>query len=163
MRLRTIASAFAVSAALVTASTHTALADPPPNPEPSEITVTTLDASPAVDTSCTFNALKPNHSGSKMTGTGGIKTCSGGPVACTSESDLEFYNDFSNMWLTAATSRQTKCAPPLRSSTASATCVNHPGDPNVAWRTTTVGTLVSSSGAAGGGTANSPVLYVPCA
>ncbi|MFJ2847731.1 hypothetical protein ACIPD2_39900 [Streptomyces griseofuscus] len=44
--------------------------------------------------SCTFNALRPNHSGSRMTGTGGIKTCVGAPAACNSESDLEFYNNF---------------------------------------------------------------------
>ncbi len=110
-----------------------------------------------------FYASKPNHSGSRMTGTGGIKTCSGGPVACTSEADLEYYNEFSSMWYTAGTSRQTKCAPPLWSSTAASTCENRPGDPNVAWRTTTVGTLVSSGGSAGSGTVHSPVLYVPCA
>jgi hypothetical protein len=98
-----------------------------------------------------------------MTGTGGIKTCSGGPVACTSEVDLEFYNDFSNLWMTAGTARQSKCAPPLRSSTAAATCVNRPGDPKVAWRTSAVGTLVSSGGSHGSGTAHSDVLYVPCA
>jgi len=125
--------------------------------------VTAHDSSPEAVTECDFYASKPNHSGSKMTGTGGIKTCSGGPVACTSEVDLEYYNDFSNMWYTAGTRRQTQCAPPLRSSTAPADCVNHPGDPNVAWRTSTYGTMVSSGGSAGSGTANSPVLYVPCA
>ncbi|MEU6387583.1 hypothetical protein ABZ847_28950 [Streptomyces bauhiniae] len=113
--------------------------------------------------SCTFNALKPSHSGSRMTGTGGIKTCSGGPVACTSETDLEFYNDFSRMWMTAATSRQSRCAPPLRSTTAAATCVNHPGDPNLGWRTVTIGTLVKSDGQVGHGKADGTVLYVPCA
>uniref|UniRef100_UPI003F494C28 hypothetical protein n=1 Tax=Streptomyces achromogenes TaxID=67255 RepID=UPI003F494C28 len=97
-----------------------------------------------------------------MTGTGGIKTCSGGPVACTSEADLEVYNDFSNMWMTTGTSRQSQCAPPLRSSTAAATCVHHSGDPTHAFRTTTVGTLVSAGGSHGSGTANSPVLYVAC-
>ncbi|MFF5435424.1 hypothetical protein ACFY5K_36200 [Streptomyces griseofuscus] len=112
--------------------------------------------------SCTFNALRPNHSGSRMTGTGGIKTCVGAPAACNSESDLEFYNDFSRMWMTAATSRQSQCAPPLRSSTAAATCVNHPGDPSVGWRTMTIGTLVSSGGQVGSGDAESPVLFVSC-
>ncbi|WBO69730.1 hypothetical protein [Streptomyces camelliae] len=97
-----------------------------------------------------------------MTGTGGIKTCSGGPVACTSEVDLELYNDFSNQWMTIGTARQSKCAPPLRSSTAAATCEHHSGDPTHAFRTTTYGTLVSSGGSAGGGTANSPVLYLAC-
>lgn len=109
-----------------------------------------------------FYASKPNHSGSRMTGTGGISTCSGGPVACTSEVDLEYYNDFSNMWYTTGTARQTKCAPPLRSSTAAATCVNHPGDPRRAFRTTTYGTLVSSGGSTGSGTAHSDILYVRC-
>jgi hypothetical protein len=163
VRLRSIASAFTFGVALVAASTQTALAAPPPNPEPPEVTVAVQDASPEAVTECDFYASKPNHSGSRMTGTGGIKTCSGGPVACTSEVDLEFYNAFSSRWMTAGTARQTKCAPPLRSSTAAATCVNHPDDPKVAWRTTTIGTLVSSGGSAGSGVANSPVLYVPCA
>jgi hypothetical protein len=145
----------------VAASTHTALAAPPPNPEPPEVKVTTQDAFPA-DADCYFYAFKPNHSGSRMTGTGGIKSCDGGPVACTSEVDLEYYDNFSSMWYTAGTARQSLCAPPLRSSTAAATCVSHPGDPNVAWRSTTYGTLVSSGGSAGSGTANSPGLYVPC-
>ncbi|MET8138282.1 hypothetical protein ABZV24_41460 [Streptomyces sp. NPDC005251] len=127
------------------------------------MTVSATDGAPAAVTECDFYASKPNHSGSRMTGTGGIKTCSGGPVACTSEVDLEFYNDFSSRWMTAGTARQSKCAPPLRSSTTATTCVNRPGDPNVAWRTSTVGTLVSAGGSHGTGTANSPVLYVPCA
>ncbi|WP_189957567.1 hypothetical protein [Streptomyces alanosinicus] len=118
--------------------------------------------SPEATVSCDFYASKPNHSGSRMTGTGGIRTCSGGPVACTSEVDLEFYNNFSSMWMTAGTARQSKCAPPLRSSTAGSNCVHHPGDPNVAWRTTTIGTFVAPNGASAGGTGNSPVLYVPC-
>ncbi|WP_405467598.1 hypothetical protein [Streptomyces canus] len=147
---------------MVATSTQTALATPPPNPAPPEITVTTQKPGSEADTECTFYASKPNHSGSRMTGTGGIKTCSGGPVACTSEADFEVYNDFSRMWMTIGTSRQTKCAPPLRSSTAAATCVNHPGDPNRAFRTTTVGTLVSAGGSAGSGTAHSNVLCVPC-
>ncbi|RRQ72647.1 hypothetical protein CQW39_31510 [Streptomyces griseofuscus] len=113
--------------------------------------------------SSTFNALKPNHSGSRMTGTGGIKTCVGAPAACHSESDLEFYNNFSRMWMTAATSRQAQCAPPLRSSTAAATRVNHPGDLGVGWRTMTIGTPVSSGGQVGGGDAESLVLFVSCA
>lgn len=163
MRLRTVAAAFAISAALVVTSTTTALADPLPNTEPPEVTVTLQGSDSTLDTSCTFNAIKPNHSGSRMTGTGGIKTCSGGPVACTSEVDLEFYNDFSDLWMTAATSRQYLCAPPLRSSTSAATCVNHPGDPKVGWRTTTVGTFVNTSGSVGGASPESPVLWVPCA
>ncbi|GGM06406.1 hypothetical protein GCM10010129_57780 [Streptomyces fumigatiscleroticus] len=162
VRLRPIASVLAVGVALIVTSAQTALAAPPPNPAPPEITVTVPGESPEAVTSCDFYASKPNHSGSRMTGTGGIKTCSGGPVACTSEVDLEFYNEYSRMWMTAGTARQSLCAPPLRSSTAAATCVNHPGDPNVAWRTTTVGTLVSKGGSVGGATPISPVLYVPC-
>ncbi|MFD9285174.1 hypothetical protein ACFWD7_49620 [Streptomyces mirabilis] len=155
-------SAFAIGVALVATSTQTALAAPPPNPAPPEITVTTQDASPQATTSCDFYASKPIHSGSRMTGTGGIKTCSGGPVACTSEVDLELYNDFSNQWMTTGTAHQSKCAPPLRSSTAAATCEHHSGDPTHAFRTTAYGTLVSSGSSAGSGTANSPVLYLAC-
>ncbi|MFJ4715154.1 hypothetical protein [Streptomyces sp. NPDC088785] len=112
--------------------------------------------------SCTFNAIKPNHSGSKMTGVGGIKTCSGGPVACSSEADLEFYNNFSNMWMTAATSRQHNCAPPARTSTSTATCVSHSGDPKVSWRTSTVGSFVASDGRVGTGAVNSSLLSIGC-
>lgn len=43
------------------------------------------------------------------------------------------------------------CAPPLRSSTAAATCEHHSGDPTHSFRTTTYGTLVSSSGLWHGG------------
>lgn len=162
MRLRRIASAFVVGVALVATSTQAALAAPPPNPGPSEVTVTIQDTESEAAATCIFYASKPNHSGSRMTGTGGIETCSGGPAACTSEADLEAYNDFSRMWMTIGTSRQTKCAPPLRSSTAAATCVNHSGDPRRAFRTTTVGTVVSTSGGTAHGTAYSDVLYVPC-
>lgn len=162
MRLGLAAGIFAVRVAFAATGAPAALAAPPPNPAPPEMTVTTPDSTTTAITECDFYASKPNHSGSRMTGTGGIKTCSGGPVACTSEADLEFCNDFSDLWMTAGTSRQTKCAPQLRSSTAAAT-ENRPGDPNVAWRTTTVGTLVSSGGSHGSGTVHSPVLYVPCA
>ncbi|MEV7713138.1 hypothetical protein [Streptomyces sp. NPDC088270] len=157
-----MASTFAIAVALAATSSHTALAAPPPNPGPPEITVATEDASPDATTSCDFYASKPIHSANRMTGTGGISTCSGGPVACTSEVDLELYNNFSNQWMTTGTAHQSKCAPPLRSSTAAANCVHHADDPNYAFRTSTLGTLVSSSGQAGSGTAYSPVLYVPC-
>lgn len=59
--------------------------------------MTAQDTSPEAVSECDFCASKPNHSGSRMTGTGGIRTCSGGPVACTSEVDLGCYDDFSNM------------------------------------------------------------------
>ncbi len=124
--------------------------------------MTTQDSSPAVITDCTFYASKPIHSGSRMAGTGGIKTCSGGPVASTSEVDLELYNEFSNRWMTIGTARQPQCAPPLRSSTAAQDCVHHPGDPTAACRITTYGTMVSKGGSHGSGMANSPVLYVSC-
>ncbi len=58
--------------------------------------MTAQDTSGAAAT-CLAYASKPNHSGSRMTGTGGLSSCSGGPVACTSEADLEYYNNFSNM------------------------------------------------------------------
>ncbi|MFD9794200.1 hypothetical protein ACFWXK_24990 [Streptomyces sp. NPDC059070] len=149
--------------ALTAAGTQAALAVPPPNPYPPEITVVVPGPSSAQDTSCTFNAIKPNYSGSKMTGVGGIKMCSGGPVACTSEVDLEFYNEFSRMWMTSGTSRQHMCAPPARTSTSTGTCVSHPNDPKVGWRTSTAGSFVNKDGQVGTGSTNSPVLYIPCA
>ncbi|MFJ6669216.1 hypothetical protein [Streptomyces sp. NPDC091383] len=42
-------------------------------------------------------------------------------------------------------------------------CESKAGDPNVGWRSTVLGTMVNSSGDAGSGSAESPVLYVPCA
>ncbi|GAA0906233.1 hypothetical protein GCM10009574_098450 [Streptomyces asiaticus] len=111
-----------------------------------------------------YYASKPNHSGSKVTGTGGISSCAGGtPASCNSEVDVEFYNNYSNQWMTGGSGpRQTKCPPPLRSSSASATCTDKPGDPNTGWRTVTVGTIVSPNGSHDSGTAYSSVLYVPC-
>ncbi|GAA3774573.1 hypothetical protein GCM10022403_006840 [Streptomyces coacervatus] len=162
MRLRTMAGAFAVAIALVATSSQTALADPSPNPGPPEITVTAQDVSPETVVECDFYASKPIHSGDRMTGTGGIATCSGGPAACTSEVDLEVYNDFSNRWMTTATKSQHKCAPPLRSATAAADCIHHSGDATHALRTSTLGTVVSSSGHTASGTAYSDVLYLAC-
>ncbi len=165
MKLRSIAGVFMAGMVFTAVGTYTAQAAPPPNPGPPSVEVTVPDAGPAGATaSCVVYASKPNHSGSSMTGTGGFESCSGGPAACNSEVDLEFYNNFSGMWMTAATSaRQYKCAPPLRSTTAKGTCTNHPGDPNVGWRTATLGTIVSTNGSSDSRTAYSPVLYVPCA
>ncbi|MFB7936951.1 hypothetical protein [Streptomyces sp. NPDC056049] len=162
MRLRASAGVGAAAMALVALGSTTATAvTPPPNPGPDEVKVTAFGAT---NTICYFNALKPNHSGSRMTGTGGIKSCTGGPVACSSEVDLEFYNNFSRMWMTAGTSsRQFLCAPPLRSTTAAATCIYQPGDPTVAWRTSTLGSMVNASGASTTATAYSPILYIACA
>ncbi|MDN3057047.1 hypothetical protein PH213_21365 [Streptomyces sp. SRF1] len=146
-------------------SVPTAQAVPPPNPGPPEVTLS-VDDSPSPDAviTCTLYASKPNHSGSKVTGTGGISSCAGGtPASCNSEVDVEFYNNYSNQWMTGGSGpRQTKCPPPLRSSSASATCTNKPGDPNTGWRTVTVGTIVSPNGSHDSGTAYSSVLYVPC-
>ncbi|MFE8946901.1 hypothetical protein [Streptomyces sp. NPDC007856] len=83
-------------------------------------------------------------------------------MACTSEVDLQLFNDCSNQWTTIGTARQSKCAPPLRSSTAGASCEHHSGDPTHAFRTTTYGTLVGSGGSASSGSAHSPVLYLAC-
>lgn len=83
-------------------------------------------------------------------------------MACTSEVDLQLDNDCSNHWTTMGTARQSKCAPPLRSSTAAATGEHHCGDPTHAFRTTTYGTLVGSGGSAGSGSAQGPVLYLAC-
>ncbi|MGX9923552.1 hypothetical protein ACWIG4_27300 [Streptomyces sp. NPDC002248] len=161
--MRIVAALFASGALLSAAGAGTALAGPPPNPNPPAVDVTAGPAGPDAAT-CTFYASTPNHSGSSMTGTGGISACAGTVATCASEVDIEFYNNFSSRWMTAGTStRQTKCAPPLRSTTARTTCTNHPGDPNVAWRTTTVGSMVDQEGQVGTKTAYSNVLYVPCA
>lgn len=164
MRLRSVAGASLVGAALLAFTAPTSQAAPPPNPGPPEVTLS-VDASPSPKAviTCTLYASKPNHSGSRITGTGGISACAGGtPSACNSEVDVQFYNKYSSQWMTGGSGpRQTLCPPPLRSSSASATCTNHPGDPNTAWRTVTVGSIVSSGGT-DSGTAYSAVLYVPC-
>ncbi|MDX3587643.1 hypothetical protein [Streptomyces europaeiscabiei] len=121
-------------------------------------------SSPEAVIVCDLYASKPNHSGSRITGVGGIRSCAGGtPASCNSEPSVEFYNDFSNRWMEGGPGRrQHLCPPPLRSTTAAATCTNHPGDRNTAWRTVTIGTIVSPNGDRDSGTAYSSVLYVPC-
>lgn len=134
-------------------------------PGPSEVTLSVADSSsPEAVIVCELHASKPNHSGSRITGVGGIRSCAGGtPASCNSEPSVEFSNNFSNQWMAGGPGeRQTRCPPPLRSTTAAATCTNHPGDPNVAWRTVTIGTIVSPNGSHDSGTSYSSVLSVPC-
>lgn len=166
MRLRSGAGASLVGAAILALSIPTAQAAPPPNPGPPEVALSIDAGTPsAAAITCTLFAAKPNHSGSKVTGVGGIASCAGGtPASCNSEATVEFYNNFSSSWMAGGPGhRQYSCPPPLRSSTDSATCTNHPGDPNMAWRTEAVGTIVSPTGSTDSDTAYSAVLYVPCA
>jgi hypothetical protein len=127
--------------------------------------VTVDDPSLAAAVTCEVFANKPNLSGTRITGTGGISSCTGGsPASCNSEVDVEFYNNYSGTWMTGGSGpRQYSCPPPLRSSSASATCESHPGDPNTAWRSFTLGTIVAYGGGTSTGRAYSSVLYVPCA
>ncbi|CQR59541.1 Hypothetical Protein sle_00790 [Streptomyces leeuwenhoekii] len=76
MNLGHLGGLFVAGMVFTAVGTHTAQAAPPPNPGPPSVEVTVPSAEPAGETaSCVFYASKPNHSGSTMTGTGGIETC----------------------------------------------------------------------------------------
>ncbi|MCX5357345.1 hypothetical protein OG864_00935 [Streptomyces sp. NBC_00124] len=114
--------------------------------------------SPQHVVTCALFASKPNYSGSKITGTGGISGCTGTPDACASEVDLEVYLSGPG-WVTAATSaRQLKCPPPARSTTASLSCDSSAS--TYSYRTVTLGTIVHDG--TDSNTATSAVLNVKC-
>ncbi|MEU5893087.1 hypothetical protein ABZ835_40570 [Streptomyces sp. NPDC047461] len=108
---------------------------------------------------CALFANKPNYSGSRITGTGGISGCvPEAPDACASEVDLEFYLPGPG-WVTAAASaRQTKCPPPARSTTAALAC-DSTAD-TYSYRSVTLGTIVHDGTSSN--TATSAVLNVKC-
>ncbi|MGW2721157.1 hypothetical protein [Streptomyces sp. NPDC001492] len=92
---------------------------------------------------CTFRAEKPNYSGNKMTGVGGIKSCSPhAPFSCNSESEIESYDPGPGRWITVAQSDpQHKCPPPYRTTTAPYTCDYRSTDPLYSYRTRVIGSI----------------------
>lgn len=81
MCLRSMLSAATVGIALFAMAAPAAQAAPPPNPGPPRHSVTIDDPSLIEATNCEFHASKPNLSGTRVTGTGGISSCSGGTPA----------------------------------------------------------------------------------
>ncbi|MEU3341940.1 hypothetical protein [Streptomyces sp. NPDC006668] len=109
--------------------------------------------------SCDLFASKPNYSGGKITGTGGISSCSGGtPLACNSEVDLQIYLSGPGWTTAAASGRQYKCPPPARSTTASLSCKS--SDETYSYRSETLGTITAQSTSSG--VVTSPALNVKC-
>ncbi|MDT9701114.1 hypothetical protein [Streptomyces sp. P17] len=108
---------------------------------------------------CTLFANKPNYSGGRITGTGGISGCvPSTPDACASETEVEVYLSGPG-WQTAAQSpRQYKCPPPARSTTAALSC--DPISTTYSYRTVTLGTIVHEG--TDSGTSTSTVLNVKC-
>ncbi|MFL4953025.1 hypothetical protein ACJ6WE_38375 [Streptomyces sp. MMS24-I31] len=107
---------------------------------------------------CTLFANKPNYSGGKITGTGGISSCTPhAPYSCNSEDDVQIY--LTAGWTTAASSpRQYNCPPPSRSTTTSLSCDST--STAYSYRTLTVGSIFY--GTTDSGTATSSVLSVKC-
>ncbi|MCS0639784.1 hypothetical protein NX801_29935 [Streptomyces sp. LP05-1] len=167
MRVRTVTAVWLASLALFIAAVPAAQAEPPENPGPPEVSLRVEESpegAPAGVVTREPYASKPLHSGSRITGAGGIRSCSSTPAACNSEVGVEFCNNLSRMWMTGGASpRRYRCPPPLRSATASTTRQGHAGDPDTAWRTVTVGSITSTSCDTASGTAYSPVLSKPCA
>lgn len=156
--------AASTAAALLLGFAGTAVAATPPGPPPNpvgELTVSSPGTRAVQDTvTCTFYASKPNYSGGRITGTGGISSCSPhAPYACNSEVDLEVYLVGPRVWQTvAASNRQYSCPPPLRSTTAAMSCSST--SISYSYRTKTLGTVVY--GTTSSGTWDSAVLSVQC-
>jgi hypothetical protein len=113
---------------------------------------------------CKLFANKPNYSGSKITATGGIKSCTPRPpAACSYEADLEFYQQDGpgpGAWVTrASSSRGHSCPPPARSKKAAGSC--HPSSKKYSYRTLTIGAITGSGGTDTGAKSGS-VLTVKC-
>lgn len=121
---------------------------------------TKAGASPTVAI-CEMFANKPNYSGSIITGTGGIKSCSGDPVTCIHEVTLEVY--LTPGWTPAASSGPPKggCPPPARSSiTHNYDCEHQPT--TYSYRTETLGSMVDAEGQHDSHPSAGAVLNVAC-
>ncbi|AZP22789.1 hypothetical protein EJC51_46165 [Streptomyces aquilus] len=143
------------------------MAEPaPPSQQDShpEVTLGVTAASESPDgadaeINCILFANKPNYSGNKITGTGGISSCSGGtPVACSSEVDLQVYLAGPGWVTSAASGRQHKCPPPARSTSATQECDPQPD--SWSYRSETLGTI--TAGTTSSGVATSGILNVKC-
>ncbi|MFF3968074.1 hypothetical protein ACFYZI_41805 [Streptomyces griseorubiginosus] len=163
---RRLASRSVIVLSLVTAAAlmgNGASAEPAPPSESQANPEVSLNVggaeSPQHIITCALFANKPNYSGGKITGTGGISGCvPSAPDACSSEADVEVYLSGPG-WVTAgASSRQHKCPPPARSSTATVSC--DPSSTTYSYRTVTLGTIVHEG--TDSNTATSNLLNVKC-
>lgn len=144
---------------------NTASAEPAPpeesqaNPEVT-LAVSGDEQSPADTVICDLYASKPNYSGGKITGTGGIRSCTPhAPYSCNSEDDVQLYLTGPGTWTTVASSpRQYNCPPPSRSTTATLSCDSTSA--TYSYRTFVVGSIFY--GTTDSGTATSSVLNVKC-
>ncbi|MEU8764837.1 hypothetical protein [Streptomyces sp. NPDC048659] len=149
-----------------TLSGAAAQADTPDDkPRPTiEVSLPAKGAKSALDlVSCQFTAQKPNYSGNKMSGVGGILSCTPHtPQACNSEVDVEWYAPGPGQWLTVASSaRQYSCPPPYRYTTAAFTCEYNASDPLYSYRTRTLGSF-TEDGQTATVTPTSAVLQARC-
>ncbi|MEU6175829.1 hypothetical protein ABZ832_28465 [Streptantibioticus parmotrematis] len=128
----------------------------------SRATVVASDGAKPNDAECNLFANKPNYSGSTITGTGGILSCSGDYAACASEITLQVYLPGPGLWEPAAASvRQSLCPPPARSSTAyDRNCEKQPE--TYAYRVETVGTVTTAGGGTGSKVFYGSQLNVAC-
>lgn len=110
---------------------------------------------------CEMFANKPNYSGSTVTGTGGLKSCTGDVVSCTHEVTLEVY--LTPGWTPAASSGPPKpgCPPPARSSiTHNYNCTHQPV--TYSYKTETLGSMVDAERGSDSHYYGSSVLNVAC-
>ncbi|UUU32290.1 hypothetical protein JIX56_21585 [Streptomyces sp. CA-210063] len=140
-----------------------AMAEPAPpseqigNPEVTLRVEESPDAAEAI--TCQIFANKPNYSGGKITGTGGLSSCAGGtPLACNSEVDLQIYLSGPGWTTAGASPRQHRCPPPARSTTASVSCEST--SQTYSYRSQTLGTI--TAGSTDSDTATSSTLNVKC-
>lgn len=168
LRPRSMGMAVTVAAlaALTQASGVASAAPAPPgasdphNSAMLEVRETKAGASPNV-ANCEMFANKPNYSGNVVTGTGGIKSCTGDPVSCTHEVTLEVY--LTPGWTPAASSGPPVpgCPPPARSSiTHNYNCKLQSSQ--YSYRTETLGTLVDAEGQTDSHPYVGAVLNVSC-
>ncbi|MGV9248873.1 hypothetical protein [Streptomyces sp. NPDC003710] len=123
----------------------TAYATDGPKPGRIEQTVRAVSqgSAPRDSVICTFRAEKPNYSGNRMIGVGGIKSCTPHPpFSCNSESEIEWYNPGPGRWITVAQAkRQYECPPPYRTTTAAFKCEYRKTDPLYSYRTRVIGSV----------------------
>ncbi|MFG3353794.1 hypothetical protein [Streptomyces sp. NPDC048001] len=110
---------------------------------------------------CALFANKPNYSGGIITATGGMSGCvPSTPEGCASEVDLQVYLSGPGVWSTAAAStRQTRCPPPARSTTARMNCDSD--TTSWSYRTDTLASICHD-GTTDSNTSTSAVLSVKC-
>ncbi|WP_406349272.1 hypothetical protein OHA44_37025 [Streptomyces sp. NBC_00144] len=110
-----------------------------------------------------MTAQKPNYSGGKVTGVGGINNCTPHtPDACTTVPELWIYMLGPGGWAPAAEGPTNhSCPPPYRSGKASVSCKSSSSYPDYGYKIITTGTIVYG-GKHDSGSASGSVLYLKC-